>query len=31
MPLAYVRDAYRLLGKTREAALIDGWLAADDT
>jgi hypothetical protein len=31
MPLVYVRDAYRLLGKTRKAALIDGWLAADGT
>jgi hypothetical protein len=27
MPLAYVRDAYRLLGKTGKADLIDRWLS----
>lgn len=26
MPLSRVRDAYRLLGKTDKAALIDSWL-----
>jgi hypothetical protein len=28
MPLSHVRDAYRLLGKTDKAALIDSWLGA---
>jgi len=27
MPLEYVRDAYRVLGKTDKAAIIDRWLA----
>ena len=31
MPLAYVRDAYRLLGKTQKAALIDRWLTEHRT
>ena len=31
MPLAYVRGAYCLLGKVRQAALIDRWLADHGT
>ena len=31
MPLAYVHDAYCLLGKVRKAALIDRWLADHGT